>query len=144
MLGFLATMVLGPLAAEAYLIHDHHGHDSHWHATTLNDLDAWHGSPEHQHEDHEHDGQSADPPAEDNSTVVITQHLLYRTVRARGLSGTTLAPSKLARTPLFIANPGNNLASEFSPHERTFPFLPGSFPDRRIVRILLSNHALLL
>ena len=45
----MPALVLSPLASQAILIHDHHGHDTHGHTVTLCDLDDLQENSEHQH-----------------------------------------------------------------------------------------------
>lgn len=73
-LSVLPALVLSPLSAQAILIHDHHGHDTHGHTVTLCELDDLLENSEHQHEKHDH-GLPLDPAEDEGTSILIVLDL---------------------------------------------------------------------
>ena len=141
----LPALVLSPLTAQAILIHDHHGHETHSHTLTFHDLDDWWENPEHQHKEHEHGGQPADPPEDDDDPIVIVFGLPDALMRVRGLSAGTVAVAGPASTPRAItATVDGDTCKNPSLYECLGTRAPNLRAGRIVASILLSNHALLL
>lgn len=141
---FLPAVILGPLSANAILIHDHHGHDLHTHGIAVHEVDDWSTNPEHGHEDHEHDGvPEEDPSADDSGPVVIVLELPDTLLRVRGLSAGHGVGTRLARLPLAVAIAPDPAAISCCPNA---PWSGAHHPRSRtmVAGILLANHALLL
>ena len=143
-LSALPALVLSPLTAQAILIHDHHGHDTHTHAIGIHELHALQRNPEHQHEEREHDGPGVDSADGKNSSLVILldlpEGLAHR--RVSSMSGTAVAGS-------FSAPSANAVAIVTLQSYRPYAALPSSSapPVRAygsLESILLTSHALLL
>ncbi len=140
----LPALVLSPLTAQAILIHDHHGHDTHGHTVTLCDLDDFRENSEHQHEKHEHDGQPADPPADDGRMIVIVLDLPEALPSVRGMSTSTVVVTGFGPSPSPVAVTTDAAANGPPLYARASSFAPRLRAGSTVVGILLSNHALLL
>ncbi len=132
------------LTQQAFLIHDHHGHDIHYHPIALSGLDDWESDPEHQHDEHKHDGQPADVSAEGSSTVVIVLEFPDAALRGRTLLRTAVLGAASTPPPLPVAILAEAPAHRCSPKEPSASFPPNLHADDTVRSILLSNHALLL
>ncbi len=143
-LAALPALALSPLTAQAILIHDHHGHETHAHTLTVHDLDDWREDREHQHEEHDHDGQPAHPSEDEGESILIVLDLPEALPGGRLLSngatfiaGAAAAPSTYA---IAIATPHGQRASVGGSSLLAHPVRTcGSLRS-----ILLTNHALLL
>ena len=140
------ALALSPLATQAIVIHDHHGHDTHGHTLALHELDDWQENPEHQHEHRDHDGLPADPTGREGPSTLIVVDLPEALARGRAVSGCTSTVA-VAGTP--SALPVHPLATAATNDNR--PYLEGSSPFAHGVRahglleaILLTSNALLL
>lgn len=143
----LVTLAMLPallLTQQAFLIHDHQGHDIHCHPIALKALDDWERGSEHRHDDHEHDGEPADPPAEGGSTVVIVLGIPDAAPGLRALSRTTVvgAASAPPLQPMVILADGP--AHRRSANDISASLAPNLRADDRVTSILLTSHALLL
>ena len=143
-LSVLPALVLSPLSAQAILIHDHHGHETHAHAISVYELDELEGNPEHQHEEHEHDSPAVDCSEGEDSSLVIVLDLpegLART-RAAANNSTTATGAPIASPPTPVA-----IVTKQSDHAYA-PKLSGLAPPLRahsaLEGILLTSRALLL
>ena len=143
-LSVLPAFVLSPLAAQAILIHDHHGHDTHGHAVSVHELDKLQNNPEHQHEDHEHDGPAVESAGSEGLSLVIMLQVSEGLARGRALpsSGTAVAGRPLAPSTnvvTIVTQQSNRFCTErpsrFAHSVRARSLLEG---------ILLTSHALLL
>ena len=132
------------LTQQAFLIHDHHGHDIHCHPIALSELDDWESGPEHRHDDHEQDGRPADPPAEGSSTVVIVIEFPNADLGLRTLSRTMAVGAASAPRLLPIAVLADAPAHRHSPNEPSSSLPPSLRADDTVKSILLTSHALLL
>ncbi len=146
----LPALVLSPLTAQAILIHDHHGHDTHSHTLSIHELDNLQGDPEHQHDEHEHehehehDGPAVDPADVEGSSLVILLDLPEGLAHGRGAStsGTAVAGSPSAPST-------NAVAIVTQQPDRSYAARPSSTAPPVRARgslegILLTSHALLL
>ncbi len=140
-LGVIPALVLSPLAAKAFLIHDHHGHDTHSHAISVHELDDVQHNTEHQHEEHEHSGSAPGYADGESSTLVILLGIPDGLVRGRISSGVI---AEVAGSPST-----NTVAFDTPPPDRSFtaPSLSLAQSLRacgRLKSILLTSNALLL
>jgi len=142
----LPALVLSPLTAQAILIHDHHGHETHAHAISVHELDEVDGNPEHRHEEHEHDGSAVDYSDSDEPPLVILLDL------PEGLAGSRAASSggtSIGSIPVARMASTNAVAIVAQQCERSYGARPsGTAPPLRargsLEGILLTSHALLL
>ncbi len=144
MLAVMPALVVGPLTLEAILIHGHDGHDVHSHSLTLCELDAWRSNPEHQHKEHEHDGQPVDPPADDGCMIVIALDLPKALLGVGRMSTSTVVVSGFRPSPSPVAVNAGAAADGPPLYARASFFAPKLRAGSTVVGILLSNHALLL
>ncbi len=144
-MAFLPAVILGPLSANAILIHDHHGHDLHTHGIAVHEVDDWQTNSEHGHEDHEHDGApQEDSSADDGDPVVIVLELPDTLLRVRGLSASHLVGTRLARLPLPVAIAPDPAAIRCCADARPWSGAPHPGSHTMVAGLLLANHALLL
>ena len=138
------ALVLNSLTAQAFLIHDHHGHATPSHAISVHELDELERNPEHQHEEHEHDAPAVDLADAEGSALVIVLDLPEGLARSRVLSsiGTTVAGRRPAPSTNVVA-----IVTQQS--DRSYTTRPSSIAPPVRARgllegILLTSHALLL
>ncbi|MFQ5590144.1 MAG: hypothetical protein ACE5HE_03180 [Phycisphaerae bacterium] len=129
---------------QAFLIHDHHGHDVHCHPVTLAELDDWERTPQHRHHEHEHAGQRVDPPSSDDGPIVIVLDLPDFVSRVRALSGAAATCAKLASMTVAVGMLSNAATRRFDLPGRSSTFAQPARAGDAIRALLLSNHALLL
>ena len=143
-LSVLPALVLNPITAQAILIHDHHGHDTHSHAVGVHELYEIQRNTEHQHEEREHDGPGVDSAGSEGSSLVILLDLPEGLTRGRVSSSSTAAR---AGNP--TAAPTNVVAFVTHQSNRADAAPPSSIaPPARtrslLESILLTSHAILL
>jgi len=143
-LALLPAVVLGTVSVEAMLIHDHHGHDLHTHSLPLDEVNNWRNTPEHGHEDHEHDGLPEEPSDDDGDAVVVVLELPDALLRTRGLSAGNVVCPRFTRLPVLVAVAPSLAVSIPCPSAGPGPTAPRLRVGSAVSSILLSNHALLL
>ena len=143
-LSVLPALVLSPLTAQALLIHDHHGHDTHGHTVTLCDLHDVRENSEHQHEKHDHEGQPVDPAEDDDKSILIVLDIPEALPGSRTFSaGATVATGIGAALRTLAIN--NCLKEDGRPPVESQQTLANIPRARSLVTgILLTSHALLL
>ena len=137
------VLLVSSVTTQAILIHNHHGHETHVHTGTVQDLDEWQGNSEHQHEGHEHNDRPTNPTPDDDQSILIVLDLPLVLPRALGLSS-GLAVSNTAPASTILAI-DTTAASDDHPRieSRTSPAC--LWHARSLVAdILLTSHALLL
>ena len=140
----LPALVMSPLTAQAILIHDHHGHDTHGHTVTLYDLDDLRENLEHQHEKHEHDGLPVDPPEDEGTPILIVRSLSEALRGARTTSAGTAVAAGIG-TALRTLAVNSCVVDDGRPpgeSQQTSANIPRA--PSLIRGILLTSHALLL
>ncbi len=140
-LGFAPVLVLSPLTANAVLIH-YDGHDVHAHTVAFSGIGNGVEIPDHPHASHGLDCHVHHPHEHDGSTFLIVLHLPDAVRRMRGLgSGVFVAASStVAPSPVAVADALQGTVICGCPTSLASALRP----DRTVVGILLSNHALLL
>jgi len=143
-LSVLPALVLSPLAAQALVIHDHHGHDTHGHTVTLCDLDDLQESSEHQHEEHDHDGLPVDPAEDEGTPILIVLDLPEMLPGARTSSAGAAVATGIGVALRTIAINSCVVEDGRAPVEsqQTLANIPRAYG--MVTSILLTNHALLL
>ena len=140
----LPALVLSPLTAQAILIHDHHGHDTHGHTVTLCDLDDLRENSEHQHEEHDHDGLPVDPAEDEGTPILIVLDLPEALPGTRTISGGAAVATGIGAVLRTLAI--NSRAVEdgrpLVESQQTSADIPRA--HGLVTGILLTNHALLL
>ncbi|UCE58262.1 MAG: hypothetical protein JSU63_12555 [Phycisphaerales bacterium] len=140
----LPALVLSPLTAQALVIHNHHGHDTHGHTVALCDLDDLQENSEHQHEKHEHDGVPVEPTEDEDTAIQLVLDLPEGLARSRVLSSSYTAVAGGAFAPRT-----NVVASVTQQSDHSYSTFRSSLaPPLRarglLESILLTNRALLL
>lgn len=143
-LSVLPALMLSSLTTQVILIHDHHGHDTHGHTLNARELDKLPSNPQHHHEEHKHDGPTADFADGESSSLVILLELseglaLGRVLSCRGIANAG-SPSARSTKAAAIARqqsdrPYTERPSRVAHAVRARSLLEG---------ILLTSHALLL
>ena len=140
----LPALVLSPLTAQAVLIHDHQGHDTHTHTLSVHDLDELQRDSEHQHEKHDHDGLPVDPAEDEGPPILIVLDLPDALPGARTFSAGAAVAAGIGgalRTPAInrcVVEDGRPLVES----QQTLANIPRA--RGLVTGILLTNHALLL
>ena len=140
----LPALVMSPLTAQALLIHDHHGHDTHGHTVTLCDLDDLRENSEHQHEKHDHDGLPVDPTEDEGTSILIVLNLPEALPGTRTSSAGTAVATGIG-TPLRTLAINTCMVEDGQPpleNPRTLAQIPRA--HGLVTGILLTSHALLL
>jgi hypothetical protein len=138
------ALILSPLTAQAIVIHNHHGHETHAHTLTYHDLDDCRENPEHQHEEHEHDRKPTDPAEDESGSILVLLGLPPALARARGLAIGAVVSTGMAATARALTVSNNTGEDGRSLVEsRGSPAPPGR-AHRLVASILLTSHALLL
>lgn len=144
-------MAFGP---QAFLIHDHLGHDIHSHALAYCDLGVWNNEPEHkhgehkheedQHEDHHHGNQLGYNHQNKDDIFTIVMGLPEALIVLRGSATGNIVIA--SHTPSALTNVTTSVIVEHNtiPHSIVSSFAPNLRAGKTIAHILLTNHALLI
>ncbi len=140
----LPALVLSPLTAQAILIHDHHGHDTHGHTVTLCDLEDVRENSEHKHEEHEHDRLPANPAEEEDTVIVIMLDSPEALPGARTSSGGAAVATGIGAAVRTLSISSCVTADVRPPLESqtTVACIPRA--HGLVTGLLLTSHALLL
>ena len=143
-LSVLPALVLSPLTAQALLIHDHHGHDTHGHTVALCDLDDLQENSEHQHEEHDHDGLPVDPSEGEGTPILIMLELpeALRGARTCSASAAVAAGIGAALRTLALNSWVVDVVRLPVESQQTLADIPCA--HGLVTSILLTSHALLL
>ncbi len=140
----LPGLVLSPLTAQALVIHDHHGHDTHGHTVALCDLEDLQENSEHQHEQHDHEGLSAGPAEDEGTAIQIVLDLPEmlpgtRTSTAGAAVGAGIGTAVRTLTIASCVTDDGRSPVESQQTSANIPRARGL-----VTGILLTSHALLL
>ena len=132
------VLLVSSVTTQAILIHNHHGHETHVHAVTVNDLDEWRENSEHQHEEHEHNDRPTDHTPEEDQSILIVLDLPVALPHSFGLTVSATAPATTILAKDTAALDGRPRTTTRTSRAR--PWRARSL----VADILLTNHALLL
>ncbi|MCH8217757.1 MAG: hypothetical protein IH892_13410 [Planctomycetes bacterium] len=134
----VSMLLVGSFTAQAILIHDHHGHETHVHRAMVHDLDEWRENSEHHHAEHEHDDRPADPTQDEDPSIVIVLDLPVALPRVQGVSS-GVAVSNIAPALTVLATDASATSDGRPPTG-----IQTSCARSLVADILLAGHALLL
>lgn len=153
----LLAIVLLPATAfgpQAFLIHDHLGHDAHFHALTHCDLGMRYHEPEHkhgehkhekdQHEDHHHGNQQGSNHQKIDNIFAIVIGLPEAHIVLRGTATGSILIVSNTRSALTKVNAFAAIDENPTRHSNISSFARNLRAGNTIADILLTNHALLI
>jgi hypothetical protein len=143
-LAVLPALILSPLSAEPFLIHNHHGHDLHFHPLSNDYIETWPGDPEDLHAEHDHQCQTIHEDVDECLLILIAVDLPGTFTRGRSPVSTVTAAGGLWSAPHSSAILIDQAVGRPSARTRPPAFGPDLRPYKSITSILQSNHALLL
>ena len=143
-LSVVPALMLSPLAGQAILVHDHHGHDTHTHALRAYELDELQRHSERHHEEHDHDDRASDSTDGEDLSLLILLDLPGRFTYGRALSGPGTAIAGPHPAPLTNGVATVTQPSDGPCHTYAWILTPPVRADGSLGGILLTSHALLL
>ncbi len=143
-LAVLPALILSPLSAEPFLIHNHHGHDLHFHPLSNDYFESRPGSPENLHDEHDHQCQTLHEDVDECLLILIAVDLAGTFTRGRSQVSTATAAVGLWSAPQSSAILIDQDLGRHSACIRPPAFGLDSRPYKSITSILQSSHALLL
>jgi hypothetical protein len=143
-LAVLPALILSPLSAGPFLIHNHHGHDIHFHPLSHDYIEAWPGDPEDLHDEHDHQCQTIHEDVGECLLILVAGGLPGTFTRGRSPVSTVNTADGLWSAPHSSAIPIDPEAGQHLARLRPPAFAPDLHPAKSITGILQSSHALLL
>lgn len=138
----VSVLFASSVTTQAILIHDHHGHETHVHTLTVQDLGEWRENSEHQHAEHEHDDRPADPSEDKDPFIVIVLNLPVALPGGQGVPASVVVSNAAPATTILSIDTAASYGRPCTGSQTSCVCL---WHARSLVAdILLAGHALLL